>query len=572
VPPDPRITYGALLLSLVTSACTPAGDDESASETAAPTSTSSAITPSGPSTGETPSSSTGSTGDTAPSCAGPLALCAATCVDLDHDPEHCGECDRACDDGLTCHEGLCGVACGPTTTACGESCADLELDPENCGECGKSCDPGESCITGACTPECLPGTQLCAGECVSPSNDEAHCGACETTCAEGQVCAYDLCVDTAVNYVLIGGQSLSLGHGSMVLSTEQPYANRMLSPGVRAGNAGLDAFVPLVESLQGPVGETIASGLANLVAELELAAGREHVMALSAHGISGQPYSVLKKGSASFAAGMAQVAAAAALAEAAGETFALRAVTVIHGESDHLGNNQNYDESLLEWQSDYEADAIAITGQLHPVPLFLCQMSSFTKYGSATSRIPIDQLAAADARPDRIYVVGPKYFLPYVDGVHLSGDGERWLGEHYAKAYRRVLVDGEPWIPLRPRALSRDGATITIDFEVPAPPLVLDEELVSNPGNYGFEFADTSGATPTIVDVSLVGETAVQITLDAPPIGGNRRVRYAYTGIAGQPGGPMTGARGNLRDSDPTPSRHDYPLYNWAVHFDVAVD
>ncbi len=537
--------------------------------TSSPPPTSTAATTDGESTAP---STDGSSGDTAPTCEGGLALCEGACVDLDHDPDHCGACERPCADGLTCLEGLCGVACGPTASACGDFCTDLGIDPDNCGECGLACAPGEACIAGACTPACEPGQLLCAGECVSPSNDEAHCGECESACAQGQVCAYGLCVDTAVNYLLIGGQSLSVGHGAMVLSTEQPYENRMLKPGVRAGTVGLDAFAPLVESQAGPVGETIASGLANLVAELELAAGRDHIIAASAHGVSGQPYSVLKKGSASFSAGMTQLAAAATLAETAGESFALRGVAVIHGESDHIGNSPNYDESLLEWQSDYEADAVAITGQLHPVPLFLCQMSSFTKLGSATSRIPTDQLAAADARPDRIYVVGPKYFLPYVDGVHLSGDGERWLGEHYAKAYRRVLVDGEPWIPLRPRELRREGATITIDFHVPAPPLVLDTELVSDPGDYGFEFVDTSGATPKIVDVSLVGETSVQLTLDAPPVGGNRRVRYAYTGIAGQPGGPTTGARGNLRDSDPTASRHGYPLYNWAVHFDVEVD
>jgi len=27
----------------------------------------------------------------------------------------------------------------------------------------------------------------------------------------------------------------------------------------------------------------------------------------------------------------------------------------------------------------------------------------------------------------------------------------------------------------------------------------------------------------------------------------------------------------NLRDSDATPSRHGYPLFNWAVHFDEPV-
>jgi hypothetical protein len=280
---------------------------------------------------------------------------------------------------------------------------------------------------------------------------------------------------------------------------------------------------------------------------------------------------VLKKGTASFATGMAQVTAGSTIAAAQGETHALRAVAIIHGESDHVANNLAYADDLLAWQSDYEADAMAITGQVHPVVMFLCQVSSHTAYDSATSPIPRAQLQAARARPDRIYVVGPKYFLPYVDGVHLSGAGERWLGEFYAKAYRRVLIDGLPWRPLGPGSVTRDGAVITIEFEVPAPPLVLDEVAVSNPGNFGFEFSDSSGAPPAITEVVLVGPTSVRVTLASPPVDGNRRIRYAYTGVPGQPGGPMTGPRGNLRDSDATPSRHGYPLYNWAVHFDEPV-
>ena len=35
--------------------------------------------------------------------------------------------------------------------------------------------------------------------------------------------------------------------------------------------------------------------------------------------------------------------------------------------------------------------------------------------------------------------------------------------------------------------------------------------------------------------------------------------------------GTPSGARGNLRDSDKTPSQHGFPLYNWSVHFDVEV-
>jgi hypothetical protein len=80
-------------------------------------------------------------------------------------------------------------------------------------------------------------------------------------------------------------------------------------------------------------------------------------------------------------------------------------------------------------------------------------MSSFTAFGGASSiGSPGLQLEAARARPDRVFVVTPKYFMPYTDGVHLTGDGERWLGEYYAKAYRKVLIDGERWVPVQTAA------------------------------------------------------------------------------------------------------------------------
>jgi hypothetical protein len=57
--------------------------------------------------------------------------------------------------------------------------------------------------------------------------------------------------------------------------------------------------------------------------------------------------------------------------------------------------------------------------------------------------------------------------------------------------------------------------------------------------------------------------------LAAAPTGANRRLRYAYT-LAGCRG-PRTLARGNLRDSDRTPSVNGYDLFNRAVHFDVPI-
>jgi len=53
------------------------------------------------------------------------------------------------------------------------------------------------------------------------------------------------------------------------------------------------------------------------------------------------------------------------------------------------------------------------------------------------------------------------------------------------------------------------------------------------------------------------------------PTGASKRLRYAYTFTECR--GTGTVARGNLRDSDTTPSNYGYELFNWAVHFDVAV-
>jgi hypothetical protein len=115
------------------------------------------------------------------------------------------------------------------------------------------------------------------------------------------------------------------------------------------------------------------------------------------------------------------------------------------------------------------------------------------------------------------------------------------------------------------------GATITVAFYVPEPPLVLDTTLVSDPGAYGFEYIDDSGAPPAIAAVALASDETLAITLQSVPSGSNQRLRYAFTGIPGALAGATTGPRGNLRDSDATVSHHGYPLYNWCVHFDKPI-
>ena len=160
-----------------------------------------------------------------------------------------------------------------------------------------------------------------------------------------------------VNHVLSTGQSLSVGvGGTPPLTTTQPYDNLMLEPGVMRGGRVSRRFLPLVEGdvIDGdgvPV-ETMSSAFANLVTALS--PKRAHRILVSVHGESGTPYAGLKKGTRAYEHGMAQVRSAQELAIAAGRSYLVRAVTSVHGESDHIARNAAYDSDLAAWQRDYE--------------------------------------------------------------------------------------------------------------------------------------------------------------------------------------------------------------------------
>lgn len=375
-----------------------------------------------------------------------------------------------------------------------------------------------------------------------------------------------------VNHVLGTGQSLSVGaNGFPALTRSQPYENLMFAPGPMPGGEFLTRFVPLAERGL----ETMSSAFANLVAKMareDALDGGGHDLLVSAHGKSSTGYWGLRRGTKAYATGLAQVRAAREIARAHGQSYVVRAVTNVHGESDHVEHNAHYERDLIAWQADYERDIRAITAQAEPIPMFETQMSSWTRYGQATSPIPIAQLEAHVHAPGAVILVGPKYHLSYFgDGIHLTNEGYRRMGEDYAKAYRRVVLEGGTWEPVRPRAVTRTGATITIAFHVPSPPLVLDTTAVSDPGHYGFEYVDDSRPPPRISNVAVTSADTVTIELTAEPAGAHRRVRYAFTGTPTAHAGPTTGPRGNLRDSDATVSLSGDALYDWCVHFDEPV-
>lgn len=389
----------------------------------------------------------------------------------------------------------------------------------------------------------------------APTASDAACTGCDASVR-------------AIHHVLGTGQSLASGvGGTPALSTSQPYDNRMFSQGAQPGATKLTAFVPLAETTT----ETMSTSFASLVTKLARDGGGDHDLLVSVNAMGGQPYRNMKKGTGPYLGTVAQMNAGLAVAKAAGLAYDITAITSADGGGDHVDKNTRLATDLAEWQRDFESDARAVTGQASPVPLFNTQYSSWTEYDT-TSPVPIAQLRAHVDNPGKVVVVGPRYaFLYGPDGVHLTNEGYRLMGEYYAKAYRRVVVEHGTWEPLRPKTVTRAGNVVWIRFIVPTPPLVLDTKLATDPGNFGFEYADDGPSSPSIASVAVTGADTVAITLSAEPTGSNRRIRYAFTGVLGARAGLQTGAHGNLRDSDATPSRHGNLLYDWCVHFDEAV-
>jgi hypothetical protein len=418
-----------------------------------------------------------------------------------------------------------------------------------------------------------------------------------------------------VNHVLVTGQSNSVGReGKPPLTLTQPYDNLMFDVGVMTG-AQCDeqgckqyqktsSMVPLVEGdtyFNGEKVETVASGLANEVTKLAREkylvgqpSGRtSHDLFMSIHGRSGRSYWCVRKTGCSwestsyvkaFVDGMRQVDEAKALAAARGKSYVVRAVAAVHGESDHEGNEfpldgtdgtpgkvKNYSDALLEWQNDYETSVKAKTAQTLPIPLFVSQMSNWTD--RPTSDVANLQLDAHVRAPGKVVLVTPTYSMAYSDDcLHMAAHTERRLGEYFAKAYVSQILAGKRWEPLRPVGATIAGNVVTVKFLVPVPPLVIDTTKVTDPGNKGFTFSDGSASPPKITNVAISGPDTVAITLASAPTGAKKRVAYAQNVVPGSAcPGPTAGARGNLRDSDATPSKYGYDLVNWAVHFDIAV-
>lgn len=383
-----------------------------------------------------------------------------------------------------------------------------------------------------------------------------------------------LIVPSAIRTTLITGQSnASSGSFAPRVTSTQPYNNR------QAARDDLNQVrdMPGLPSLIEPVNESIASGMANTVSLLRRAATANAAddsfdMAVSNISAGGLSYAFIKKGTSYYNAAVNNVSEFDRLSQLLhGNPSTVNAVVVVHGESD---GGTTYAADIAQWQADYEADLLAITGESKTLPMLHSQVSSFGQDSLARSTYAM--LQAHEDNPTKTILVCPKYVFTYADGIHLTAASMTLLGDYYGKALY-ALMNGGSFTPLRPTSLVRSGAVITISFTGRVGSLVLDDTTITDPGNYGFVWSQTGGTARSIASVALINsDTQIQITLDGDPGSPTAQtITYAGPSTASNPtgndGGPSTGPRGCVRDSDTTEGFTETPLYNWLVHFTKSV-
>jgi len=377
------------------------------------------------------------------------------------------------------------------------------------------------------------------------------------------------------------GQSLCDGSESLpiVTPTDTGWGNYRFKRGVRTWVYGDHVstpeerpaeqfgFTPLTAKKYGGLGETIANGLADHLKAASTRSDRHRISRekeaphfLTAYAGQGGRFidelsdvdqstdprtpTSRQHGGGYYQTSLDDARRARGQASSMGEDFAIAALIWMQGEANggptggivparweteitRPAGQLWYRDRLIDYRKNWSNDLTRITGQAGEIPMFTYQ--TLGPAGEA-------QLMAADLDPN-ITMVGPHYMVPsavnsryagrHGDPIHMSADGERWYGEQVGKVIPRVLTKGDTWPPLRPQKawIATDRTSVLVNFQVPRPPLVLDETFLPREqyamgdgfhSLYGFQIRDAVRAVSAITAVEVESPTLIRIRLATP--------------------------------------------------------
>lgn len=385
--------------------------------------------------------------------------------------------------------------------------------------------------------------------------------------------------EKAVNTLIGYGQSLSVGAvGTPVLSTSQPYKNITFNGGPRGFESDYSKTIPLVEDTRKAPdggtnrGETFCSGAANHAVTLAIKENNitpeSHVIFASTAGKGGTAIDNLIKGSDWYKGNLTNHLSNSVKLN---RDSAIHAVMWAQGETDLDANSvmslAEYQKKLSQLRVDIETDAKALTKQTSPTFLITYQTSYLI---TKSTNIAFAQLALAKT-DEKVFLATPCYHLPFAsDQTHLTNIGYKMLGAYMGRVYKTLVIDKAVPRFINPINATSQGNKVTLRFDVPVKPLVIDHINLASTQDSGFQVSDSKGVVP-LVGISAASDT-VTITLsralETSPI-----VSYATKYLA-----PTLkikqGASGNLRDSEPDSifiNGEEKSLFNVCPHFELNI-
>lgn len=262
----------------------------------------------------------------------------------------------------------------------------------------------------------------------------------------------------------------------------------------------------------------------------------------------------------------------------------------MQGEQDIKGrmSSSEYKTKLLQMHDKVCSSIKAITGQEYRPKCIIyqpsCQNIYTLDYGFSNPYLGVPTAFTELLRENDefiastpVYIFEPCKIETLGAWVHLDEISYHILGAYNGYTLKKWCIDGIANKGLIPLNISLSGNSITITYNVPCPPLCIDESIVKKVPNFGFNVVKSDN-TELITNVEVLRDR-VKINCSENPVGA--KLRYGLNGdkvsLQGNPyvsgAGAYHGARGNLRDSQgmfvyADAEGRKYPMYNWAYCFE----
>ncbi len=350
---------------------------------------------------------------------------------------------------------------------------------------------------------------------------------------------------TTLLHILVTGQSNALGgNATPLVTTGVIDGGKMFVGGMKPG-LSLATLVDLQEEIVSVSGET---GMASLVRWLRANDAGGVVYLVSNVAQDGARYTDICKGTTAYSHHMAQVAAGLARATELGLTYRVLCVVAVHEQDEAFNAGVAYRAALATWQSDYDTDCKALTGQAEDIPMIHAMqgVAGAMQYNSAdldgSSAIALFQ--AHFDQPAKVVIATPETYFDFLVSPHFSAGSHVWMGEQMAKVIKRVCFDEETFSPIYPSAALVAGSDIIVDFVVPVPPIRLDYAYNAYVPSAGFQYKSSDGIRyPTSVEVT--GASQLTLHFSSSLTGTSKRLSYAIDNLL-----PKIERGSNVADSD----------------------